>query len=243
MKTGVRKMLAYIATKHKLQKYIKTNNMKAGDRLPSENELSELLGVSRLTLREAINTLKHEGLVYSVQGKGTFVACNIDLISDTLNNNLGITEMIEVSGYRPGVSNFEKKLVKADKCVADYLNVVEGTDLLMCKRIRTADDKPVVLSQDFLSPKLSADFLAITDENVSLYSFLEETCGIKMGLSMAQIVPVIADEEMAEKLEMKIGQPLLKLKIVVNDAYGAPLIYAREYLKPDNFKFLIYRWR
>jgi GntR family transcriptional regulator len=88
--------------------------MKSGDRLPSETELSEQLGVSRLTLREAINTLKHEGLVYSVQGKGTFVACNIEQISDTLNNNLGITEMIEASGYRPGVGNFEKKLVKAD---------------------------------------------------------------------------------------------------------------------------------
>ena len=91
-------MLAYIATRQKLLKYIKTNNMKVGDRLPSENELSSMLGVSRLTLREAINTLKHVGVVYSVQGKGTFVSCNLDQISDTLNTNLGVTEMIEASG-------------------------------------------------------------------------------------------------------------------------------------------------
>ena len=134
-------------------------------------------------------------------------------------------------------------MVKADKCLAEHLHVVENTDLLMCKRIRTADDKPVVLSQDFLSPRLSADFLAVTDENVSLYDFLEETCGIKIGLSTAEIEPVIADEEMAEKLEIEVGNPLLKMKVVVGDAYGAPLIYCREYFRPDCFKFLISRRR
>lgn len=236
-------MRASIAAMQKLIKYIKTENLRPGDKLPPEPTLCEQLGVSRLTLREAVNTLKSEGMVYSAQGKGTFVSCSMEQISNTLNNNLGITEMIESTGYKPGVRHFEKHLVKADQDLADKLKVAEGTDLLMCRRIRTADDLPVVHSQDFLSPQIAADFLAVTDENVSLYSFLEETCGLKIGLATAEIEPIIAEKEMAEKLEIEEGQPLLKMRIVVGDVYGRPLIYSKEYLRPDKFKFLVLRRR
>lgn len=236
-------VLAYVETKKKVLKYIKTKGIKIGDKLPSENKLSAELGISRLTLREALNALKQEGIVNSVQGKGTFITCSPEQISDTLNNNLGISEMIEASGYTPGVMMFEKKLVKADAEVAARLNVVQGTDLILCKRTRTADNKPVVISEDYLAPKLSQEFLSITDENVSLYNFLEDTVKEKIGVSIAEIDPICATEELAESLDLKVGSPLLSMKVTVSNSFGVPLIYAREYLKPESFKFLIYRWR
>ena len=140
-------MLAYISTKEKIISYIKKNKLKVGDRLPSENELANLLGISRLTLREAINALKNEGIINSVQGRGTFLSGSIDNIANTLNNNLGISEMIIASGYEPGVMHFEKELVKAEGDVTVKLNIGEGTDVLVLKRIRTADGKPVVYSK------------------------------------------------------------------------------------------------
>ena len=142
-------MLAYITTKEQIISYIKKNNLKVGDRLPTENELSKILGISRLTLREAINALKNDGIINSIQGRGTFLSCNIENIANTLNNNLGISEMIIASGYKPGVNHFEKKLVKADRNIVNKIRVTEGTDLLVLKRIRTADDKPVVYSMDY----------------------------------------------------------------------------------------------
>ncbi|MEA5001918.1 MAG: GntR family transcriptional regulator [Christensenella sp.] len=236
-------MLAYVDTKNKLFKYIKANKLKVGDKLPSENQLSELLGVSRLTLREAINALKNEGVVYSVQGKGTFVSCNMDQIADTLNNNLSVTEMIELSGYAAGVQSFKKELVRAEGEIADKLNVNEGTTLVMCARIRTADGRPVVFSEDYLAPRLVEDFLSVTDENVSLYKFIENQANIEMGLCIAEIVPIKAEGDIAKMLELNEGDVLLKFKMMVNDAYGTPLIYSNEYLRVDSFKFLIHRWR
>ena len=236
-------MLAYVDTKNKLLKYINHENLKAGDQLPSENKLSEMLGISRLTLREAVNALKNEGVVYSVQGKGTFVACNTDQIADTLNNNLSVTEMIESSGYEAGVKFFKKELVRAEAEIAERLGVNEGANLIMCARIRTADGKPVVYSEDYLAPRLVEEFLAVTDENVSLYKFIENQAGIEMGLSIAEIVPVKADGELAKMLETKPDDVLQKFMITVNDVYGTPLVYAREYMRPDSFKFLIHRWR
>ena len=243
MKKGGLSTLAYVSTMQKLINYIKKNGMKAGDRLPSEMELSEILGVSRLTLREAVNALKHEGIVNSIQGKGTFVSCCIDSISNTINNNMGISEMIMASGYQPGVSHFEKKLVRADKNVAEKLRITEGADVLVLKRIRTADDKPVVYSMDYMAPSLSAEFLAITDENVSLYEFIEDVCAVKLGMGLAEIIPCLAEPWLAEMLDIKTGDPVLMIKQTVHDIQGTPLLYAEEYLRPDSFKFIINRRR
>ena len=99
-------MLAYITTKEKVVSYIKKNKLDIGDKLPPESELCKILGISRLTLREAINALKNEGMINSIQGKGTFVSGNIDNIANTLNNNLGISEMILSSGHTPGCKSF-----------------------------------------------------------------------------------------------------------------------------------------
>lgn len=236
-------MLSYVSTKEKIISFIKKNKMAIGDKLPSETELSKIIGISRLTLREAINALKNEGLINSIQGKGTFISGNIENIANTLNSNLGISEMIIASGYKPGVKHFEKKLVKAEKEIAEKLSVVEGTDVLVLKRIRTANDKPVVYSSDYFSPKLSIQFLGITDENISIYEFLENKCRISIGTSIAEILPIVAEEWLAEMLEIKIGEPVLLIKQVVNDLLGEQLIYAEEYLRPDCFKLLINRKR
>ena len=236
-------MLAYISTKEKFINYIKKNELKVGDQLPSESELSKILGISRLTLRETFNALKNDGLINSIQGKGTFLSGDVNNIPNTLNNNLGISEMIIASGYKPGVSHFEKKLVKAEPSFATKIGVKEGTDILVLKRIRTADGKPVVYSQDYFVPRLSTQFLGIEDENVSIYDFLETSCGLSIGTGFAEILPVLAEDWLAEWLEIATGQPVQMIKQVVTDSSGKPLIYAEEYLRAECFKLLINRRR
>lgn len=236
-------MLAYVSAKKKILQFIKTKNLQAGDQLPTELELSEQLDISRLTLREAMNALKSEGLIHSVQGKGTFVACNYDHIADSLNVNYSVTEMIEVAGYKPGVAMFEKKLITADACIAKQLNVQAGTDVLMCSRIRLADDAPVVYSRDYLAPRLATEFLGVTDETMSLYSFIEDTCGIKLGVCLTELIPTVADEALSKMLDVPVGAPLMKFRVNVNDVFGVPLVYASEYFRPDKFKFVVSRGR
>ena len=236
-------MLAYVSAKKKILQYIKSKGLRAGDRLPTEVELSEQLDISRLTLREALNALKSDGLIHAVQGKGTFVACNVDHIADSLNTNYSVSEMIEVAGYRPGVASFEKKLMKADHCVAEKLQVPEGADVLMCARLRLADDEPVVYTKDYLSPRLTSQFLEINDESISLYSFIEETCNIPLGMSTTELLPMVADAEVAGLLQVPEGSPVLKMRVSVNDVFGKPLVYASEMFRPDKFKFTVSRGR
>ena len=80
-------MPAYRSSSKKILKYIEENKLKRGDRLPAETELAETLQIGRLTLREAMNALKQEGVIYSIQGKGTFVSCDYSIIANSLNLN------------------------------------------------------------------------------------------------------------------------------------------------------------
>ncbi|MBN1299424.1 MAG: GntR family transcriptional regulator [Actinobacteria bacterium] len=236
-------MATYLAIKKSLIDYIKLNKLKVGDKLPTENDLAEKLGVGRLTLREALKVLREEGLFYTVHGIGTFISNNFEQINDTIDINLGITEMIASAGYAPGVKMFEKKLVKSKKEVTDALNIPENSDVFVCKRIRTANDKPVVYSIDYFAPPIVAAFLGKNDENISLYKFIEVDMGINIGNSIAEITPINCSEELAVKLEYKKSEPLLLIKQITYDKKGAPLFFTKEYFRPDRFKISLNRRR
>lgn len=238
-------MDTYSAVRQNIIKYIKENKLKIGDKLPNENEFSEYLGISRMTLRETMNALRQEGLIHSVQGKGTYVSCSLEQIYNTLNINSSITEMIAMSGYKPGVKHFEKELFKANDVIAERLEIKVNSDVVVCRRVRTADDKPVVYSIDYFAPMLTPAFLSVTDADISLYEFMEKNCQIKLGIGYAEIIPVVCNNELEEIFEkdIKMGEPLLQVRQITRDIKGIPLIYTEEYLRSDQFKFYINRRR
>ena len=234
-------MLAYINAKEKILEYIREHKLSNGDRLPTEAEFAEILGIGRLSLREALNALKNEGIILSVQGRGTFVACDIENISDSLNFNYSVTDMIRGSGYEPGCSEFSKDLVKAPDHVCMALSVPNGSEIPLCSRVRTADGVPVVLTRDYMSPSLAAAFLGLKDSETSLYLYIENSSNYSIGGSSAELTPVLANAETARLLKIKEGTPLLKIEAIVNDIYGTPIIFAEEYFRADKFKFRVTR--
>ncbi len=236
-------MASYVSIKKSLIEYIRNNNLKVGDKLPTENEMAEILGVGRLTLREVLKVLREEGLIYTIHGIGTFISGSFDRINDTIDINLGISEMIASAGFKPGVKLFEKKLVTATKEIADALKIPEKSDVFVCRRVRTADDKPIVYSIDYFAPRLVPPFLSKNNENISLYEFIEVDMGIQIGNSLAEIVPVNCLSDLAEKLEYKLGNPLLLIKQITYDQKGEPLFFTEEYFRPDCFKITLNRRR
>jgi len=236
-------MSTYSVIKKSLVDYIRINNLKVGDKLPPESDLADILNVSRLTLREILKVFREEGLIYTVHGIGTFLSNDFEQINDTLDINLGTTEMITSAGYKAGVKFFERKLVKADINLVKFLNVSEGSDILVCKRVRTADSKPVVYSINYFTPSLVNTFISGNDENISVYKCIEETLNIKIGNSLAEIAPICCTTDLAKKLEYGEGKPLLVIEQTVYDQKGVPLVYSKDYFRPDCFKISINRRR
>lgn len=236
-------MTTYSTIKSSIIDYIKSNDLKIGDKLPTESGLAEKLGVSRLTLREVLKVLREEGLVYTVHGSGTFVSSNLEQINNTIDINLSITEMISSAGHKPGVKLFERKLVKSNKEIADAFKIPEGSDVFVCQRVRTSDGKPVVYSIDYFAPNLVAPFLSKNDESISLYEFIEVDMGIKIGNSFAEILPMNCPLDLAKKLEYEENKPVLKIKQITYNQKGSTLFFTEEYFRPDRFKISLNRRR
>jgi GntR family transcriptional regulator len=235
-------MSTYQSVRESFIDFIDQNKYEIGDRLPSENELARRLRVSRVTLREAIRRLREDGFIYSRRGSGTYLSGNVKQIAGTLDVNTGLTRTIRDAGFRPGVAYYETELIHASQRLADNLRVMKGSRIVVLKRVRTADDKPVVFSLDHLSPRVAAIFLSINERIMSLYEMIEEN-GITLGSSFAELSPENCTRELAQRLSYKVGGPLLALKQVIVDQKGSPLFYGEDYFRPDCFVFSINRKR
>jgi GntR family transcriptional regulator len=116
----------------------------SGSRLPSETELSEAFGVSRVTVREALASLERKGLILRRQGLGTFVNARTVNIQTRLDESIEFTELIRSYGYEPEVSFLNCNQISASADIAARLKVDEGASVLAITKVFTASSTPLV---------------------------------------------------------------------------------------------------
>ena len=235
-----KKTLTEIA-EQELRQAIARGTFRPGAQLPTEAELCQMLGVSRTVVREALRVLEEDGLVTRRHGVGTFVRDHP--ILKNLNFNFGITEMIESAGMASGTTHLATRSENADQEVAEQLRVPLGTPLVTVERVRTADGRPVVYSLDTLPESMlqRADFDPQLFRTQSIYNILQTSLGQVIEYGIARLLPMIAPDFVAEKLQLPKGA--LTLYIVQTD-YSPdddPLVYSREYHLPDAFDFIVWR--
>jgi GntR family transcriptional regulator len=222
--------------------FVNESKYEIGDRLPTENELAKKLRVSRVTLREAMRQLREDGFIYSRRGSGTYLSGHVKQINGTLDVNNGLSKTMTAAGFKPGVAEYQTELIHASPYLADKLRVKKGCGIVLLKRVRTANDKPVVFSLDHLSPRVATIFLSIDGKIGSLFDMIEQS-GIKIGNSFAELSPESCSKELAQKLSYTAGGPILVMKQVLVDQKGSPLFYGEDYFRPDCFVFSINRKR
>ena len=111
----------YYQLKEIMRERVQSDEWKPGDLIPSERELSEKYGISRMTARQAITDLVNEGLFYREQGKGTFVSQR--KITQQLIRLTGFTEDIKARGQKPGTRVLSALMFPADEATADKLRI------------------------------------------------------------------------------------------------------------------------
>lgn len=235
-----RKTLTEIALQE-LRQAILGGTFRPGSRIPTEAELCEMLGVSRTVVREALRVLEDDGLVSRRHGVGTFVRDHP--ILKNLNINFGTTEMIRSAGMTPANSHLAIRSEAADEEKAEQLRLALGTPLVTVERVRTADGRPVVYSLDTLPESLlkRADFDPQLFLTRSLYNILQTSLGQVIDYGIARLLPMIAPEDVAEKLQLP---PRALTMYIVQTDYSpddVPLVYSREYHLPDAFDFVVWR--
>src|SRR5580704_4991990 len=140
--------LLYARVETVLASEITDGDLKTGDQLPTEDSLIARFGVSRITVRRAIQNLVSRGLVEIRRGKGTFVAA--PKIMQDLKELSGFVEDMHALGRQPTARVIAKEIVTADAIVARQLALTRGERIVKIRRVRLADGVPLSFDETYL---------------------------------------------------------------------------------------------
>jgi GntR family transcriptional regulator len=223
-----------------LRRSIAEGDYGPGDRLPSESELAETYGVSRLTLREAVRGLVTEGYVTRRQGLGTFVTKRPRL-RNNVGENFGVTRFIAELGMKPGNRDVDIVEEAASERVASALDLEAGAPVVRVERVRTADGDPIVYSLEYIPrhcvPNGASDLKGV---EASLYDVLTDL-GHPISHGVATIKSVLATRPLARKLGLRPGAALLYLEQIDYGRDDLPRLLALEWYDSEDVELTVYR--
>lgn len=166
------------SVKKYLYKYIRSLDMNGNTKLPPENEISTNLGVSRVTVRRALDELEKEGMIIRIHGRGTFVNPEALNIQVNLMPGEEFSRLIESCGYEASARVVEVRCVKAEEKIRRILQLEEEEDVYEVEKIYMADGHPAIISIDRFSCNLVNNALKQSDiEGKSTFDILRQFAG------------------------------------------------------------------
>ena len=224
----------YAQLMHQLQADIHRGLYPVGSRIPPEHELEMNYGVSRVTVRRALQELTGEGLLERKQGKGTFVSMPRGKMQ--LKSLHSFHDSCHINHVRPSTDVIHIRECAADAADREELSLNEGGRILEVLRVRRANDLPVVLERNRFS--LAYAWLQDQDLSGSLYNLLREY-GVEPKLAVHDLSLRYASPEEAEWLQIPEEAPLVCLHEVVFDQRGRPLHNSVQLIRGDRFVFRV----
>lgn len=230
---------------HRLGSAIAEGDLPPGTRLPSEPVLARQLGVSRASLREALQILEREHLLSRRPGVGTYVTPRAALrLNRGLEQLTSTTQMVEQMGFIPGTIDVRVRLAAAPSELADALDLAPGTAVVHLTRTRLASGTPFCYCEEYLPVPIFEAASADPHELLtapSLFRYLSTRLAIEIAAAETEILPCVATARQAERLGIRRGHPLLLLKHIHLTSSDQPVLVARNYHNPDIIRFRITR--
>ncbi|BEU86657.1 GntR family transcriptional regulator [Selenomonas sp. TAMA-11512] len=212
---------------------IESGKLEPSERIPSENELSDTYGVSRMTARSVLVDLTREGRLYRVPGKGTFVAEKIVASSTAY---VDIRDQLEQKGYEVRTKMVSCGIEQCGETVAKHLGIRPLDNVFKIRRIRWAKDFPISIHTSYIAPKYSQSLTPELLEQEQLCVLLNRCCGLQRKRVVETLESVGASEEESSLLEVPKGHPLLLLKDVIYGGDDKPYEYTKVIFRGDKLK-------
>ncbi len=228
---------AYAQIIERIESSVSRGELKAGDRLPPERRLAAELGVSRMTLRQALATLESRGLVTRTTGRrgGTFVAS--PKVERDLSAFAGLSEQLRRQNVTAGARLLSAVEEAAGEAVAEALQLGLGDPVAEIVRVRLADREPLALERSTF-PLARFPGLLELDLTGSLYDLLSEHYSEPPTHAVERLEPVLAGDFESETLDVGLGAPLMLVERTAYAATGVAVEFARDVFRGDRTRIV-----
>lgn len=232
--TGLSPQPLYVQIRDNLRRKILEGSYAVHERLPSENELMNAFGVSRITIRQALRDLHNEGLVFSAQGKGTYVSKPKAV--QNVQRLQGFGEAMGAQGYEATARLLSIQERKPPKAVVAALRLLNGEDVVEVKRVRYLNREAVCVENSYFPLAVGRRMLGL-DLSGDIFPLLENSFGIALGRADIGIDATLADDETCQLLGLNPGEPILRVERLTHDRNGTPLDFEYLCYRGDAFKY------
>lgn len=204
-------------------------------RMPSEYELCERFGVSRITVRQALNDLQKEGLIFKIHGKGTFVAK--PKVYQNISSLQGLAESLAYQGYEVinQVRSIEYKPATPE--IAARLAMEPGAFMAEIQRVRLINREPVSLEITYVAEKIGRQLERADLITRDIFLILENDLNIALGHANLAIDAILADRDLAQALRTEENTPVMRIERLTHTDKGAPLDFEYLYYRGDAFQY------
>ncbi len=221
-----------------LRRRILSGEFSPGASFSTEGALAAGYGVSRITVRQALSSLESEGLLTRQRGKGTFVS------SMTLNTIepfklTGSLEDLKAMGVRTKTTllSFVKTRVSAN--ISRHLGQPEGSEVMKVERVRFATGAPLSYGLNYLPIEVGERIGRELLVKMPLRAILEEVLGIQMVEALQTIEATVADSYVAPLLDIRVGDPLLKIERTIFDKSSKPVEHVCVLYRADKYSYTV----
>jgi GntR family transcriptional regulator len=213
---------------------IRSGELKPGELVPSEQEISARLGVSRMTARQALKSLCSLGLAFSQRGKGTFVSRM--KLEKNFRQLLSFSEEMNDRGSQPRSKVLAFKSIHPDGDVAEALHLDPSEEVIFLRRVRMADSAPLCIEAAHLPVRLCPDLLNSFEPSGSLYRALAERYGLQVHMADEVAEASVATAAEARLLRVRGKAPVFRFTRTAYLHNGQPIEFVKSTYRGDRCK-------
>lgn len=226
----------YYQIQQGLLAHIRSGKLKPGKPIPSEEDISRQLRVSRMTARQALKALCHLGVAYSQRGKGTFVS-GIKM-EKNIRQVLSFSQEMVARGAKPRSRAITFELRTADSEVAEALRIRPKDPVYFLQRVRLDESVAMGVETAYLPQQLYPGLLEKYDPRTSLYQSISRLYGIDIVIADEVVEAALVGAEEARLIRVAKGSPVFLFTRTSYVASGEPVEYVKSIFRGDRYKLV-----
>lgn len=225
----------YALLRDQLRALILDGRLKPHDKLPSESELTQQHGVSRITVRQALSDLQQEGLIVKLHGKGAFVSH--PKAAQSLNRLQGLSEALSLQGQAVNSKRLSMKKLKVPAAVARQLQLEPAAEVYELMTLRYLDREPLSVNWSYLPLPIGEKLERVDISNRDLIDLFEHEFGMKVEQAQLEISARRAGAREARWLKIEPGDPVLQVERLLYAGHAQPLQTETAVYRADAFSY------